>query len=164
MNIQTKQFIDTVFDDGDWTCLGPYYENKTFPVSTLKLENSEYVSINAMTKKTTRKITNVTKLRTFLFEMDTDVNGNPIYFEPGDGSPVEYYEGTSVLVSIHIYDDTPIGIGKITILGEAKTYVNEHGATVPVPSSWDNVYNVKWEKEFKINKLLLNEDKVRFYN
>lgn len=78
MNILTKQFIDTVFDDGDWTCLGPYYENKTFPVSTLKLENSEYVSINAMTKKTTRKITNVTKLRTFLFEMDTDVNGNPI--------------------------------------------------------------------------------------
>tara|TARA_R110000803_G_scaffold51703_2_gene106697 strand:+ start:798 stop:3044 length:2247 start_codon:yes stop_codon:yes gene_type:complete len=78
MNILTKQFIETVYDDGDWTCLGPYYENKTFPVSTLKLENSEYVSINAMTKKTTRKITNVTKLRTFLFEMDSDVNGNPI--------------------------------------------------------------------------------------
>ena len=78
MNILTKQFLDTVFDADDWTCLGPYYENKTFPVSTLKLENSEYVSINAMTKKTTRKITNVTKLRTFLFEMDTDANGNPI--------------------------------------------------------------------------------------
>jgi hypothetical protein len=91
-----------------------------------------------------------------------DVEGNTIYFEPGNGIP-EYYEGTSILVSIHIYNDTPIGIGKITILGEAKTYKDSNGATVKVPKEWDGVYNVKWEKEFKINKLLLNEDKVRFY-
>lgn len=91
-----------------------------------------------------------------------DVEGNTVYFEPGSGIP-EYYEGTSIVVAIHIYNDTPIGIGKITILGEAKTYTNINGATVKVPKEWDGVYNVKWEKEFKINKLLLNEDKVRFY-
>jgi len=92
-----------------------------------------------------------------------DVAGNPVYFESGNGIPVDYYEGTSILVSIHVYDDTPIGIGKITILGELKTYVNDVGATVDVPVEWSGLYNVKWEHEFKINKLLLNEDKVRFY-
>ena len=45
-----------------------------------------------------------------------DVNGNPIYYEPGDGIP-EYYEGLSKLVAVHIYEDTPIGIANITILG-----------------------------------------------
>lgn len=91
-----------------------------------------------------------------------DVEGNPVYFEPGDGNP-EYYEGLSKLVSVHVYDDTPIGIGKITILGELKNYINESGASVPVPDEWKGIYNVKWEKSFKINKNLNNEDVVRFY-
>ena len=29
MNILAKQFVDVVFDKEDWTCMGPYYENKT---------------------------------------------------------------------------------------------------------------------------------------
>jgi len=91
-----------------------------------------------------------------------DVEGNPIYFEPGDGIP-EYYEGTSKLVSCHVYDDTPIGLGKITILGELKNYVNENGSVVEVPEEWKGVYNVKWERTFKVNKNLSNEDIVRFY-
>jgi hypothetical protein len=91
-----------------------------------------------------------------------DVEGNPIYFEPGDGVP-EYYEGTSKLVAVHVYDDTPIGVGKITILGELKNYVAGDGSTLPIPPEWKDVYNVKWEKTFKINKNLNNEDVVRFY-
>jgi copper chaperone CopZ len=91
-----------------------------------------------------------------------DVAGNPIYFEPGDGIP-EYYEGTSKLVSVHVYDDTPIGLGKITILGELKNYVDGNGSVIPVPSEWKGVYNVKWERTFKVNKNLNNEDIVRFY-
>ena len=91
-----------------------------------------------------------------------DVEGNPIYFEPGDGIP-EYYEGNSKLISIHVYDDTPIGIGKITILGELKEYINENGTVLEVPSEWDGVYNVKWEREFQVNKNLANESVVRFY-
>ena len=46
-----------------------------------------------------------------------DVTGTPIYYEPGDGIP-EYYEGISKIVSVHVYEDTPIGLGKITVLGE----------------------------------------------
>ena len=91
-----------------------------------------------------------------------DVNGDPIYYEPGDGVP-EYYEGISKLVSVHIYEDTPIGLAKITVLGELKTYIDSAGATQPIPDEWKGVYNVKWEKEFKVNRLIPNEDRVRFY-
>lgn len=91
-----------------------------------------------------------------------DVEGNPIFFEPGDGIP-EYYEGNSKLISIHVYDDTPIGVGKITILGELKEYVEPNGSIVSVPPEWDGVYNVKWERSLQINKNLSNETVVRFY-
>ena len=91
-----------------------------------------------------------------------DVESDPIYFEPGDGTP-EYYEGVSKLISVHVYDSTPIGTAKITILGELKTYVDENGAVLPVPDEWKGVYNVKWEKTFTVNKNLNNETIVRFY-
>ena len=90
-----------------------------------------------------------------------DVEGNPIYFEPGDGIP-EYYEGVSKLISVHIYEDVPIGIGKITILGELKNYLENGDVIRPIPDDWKGLYNVKWERDFKINRLLSNEDKVRF--
>ena len=91
-----------------------------------------------------------------------DVNGDPIYWEPGNGIP-EYYEGTSKVIAIYVYNDTPIGDANITILGELKTYVNEFGVTTDVPPEWKGVYNVKWQKTVKVNKLLANEDRVRFY-
>ena len=91
-----------------------------------------------------------------------DVDGNPIYFEPGNGVP-EYYEGLSKVIAVYIYEDTPIGNAKITILGELKTYIDADGIKQPVPEEWAGIYNVKWEREFKINRLLSNEDKVRFY-
>ena len=91
-----------------------------------------------------------------------DVEGNTIYFEPGEGIP-EYYEGLSKLVAVHVYDDTPIGIAKITVLGELKSYVDSQGVVRTIPDDWKGVYNVKWEKEFKVNKNLVNEDIVRFY-
>jgi len=91
-----------------------------------------------------------------------DVNGNSIYYEPGNGVP-EYYEGVSKLVAVYVYEDTPIGQAKITVLGELKTYIDEGGVVRDVPDEWKGVYNVKWEKEFKVNRLISNEDKVRFY-
>ena len=91
-----------------------------------------------------------------------DVEGNPIYYEPGNGIP-EYYEGIAKLVSVHVYEDTPIGIGKITILGELKTYEDASGVIRDIPAEWSGAYNVKWEKTFQINKNLTNESRVRFY-
>lgn len=91
-----------------------------------------------------------------------DVNGDPIYFEPGNGIP-EYYEGISKLIAVYVYNDTPIGNAKITILGELKQYIDDTGVIRKIPSEWEGAYNVKWEREFKVNKLLSNEDRVRFY-
>ena len=91
-----------------------------------------------------------------------DVNGDPIYYEPGNGIP-EYYEGLSKLIAVYVYEDTPIGEAKITILGEAKNYIDAEGITQEIPDEWKSVYNLKWEKTFKVNRLLSNEDKVRFY-
>jgi hypothetical protein len=90
-----------------------------------------------------------------------DVEGNPIYFEPGDGIP-EYYEGISKVIAVYVYNDTPIGQAQITVLGELKTYL-DGDAVLNIPDEWKGVYNVKWQKSFKVNKLLPNEDKVRFY-
>ena len=92
-----------------------------------------------------------------------DVNGNPIYFEPGQGIP-QYYEGLSKVVGIYVYEDTPIGLGKITILGELKSYFDEDDNKVDVPEQWKGIYNVKWEKSLNINKnLVFNETRVRFF-
>ena len=91
-----------------------------------------------------------------------DVAGNPVYFEPGNGVP-EYYEGISKLIAVYVYEDTPIGNAKITILGELKTFVDDNGIVQNIPEQWRDVYNLKWEKNFQINRLLSNEDKVRFY-
>ncbi len=91
-----------------------------------------------------------------------DVDGKPVYYEPGNGIP-EYYEGNSKIIAVYVYETTPIGQGKITILGELKTYIDESGVVRDVPEDWAGVYNCKWERTFQINKLLSNEDKVRFY-
>ena len=91
-----------------------------------------------------------------------DVDGNTVYYEPGEGIP-EYYEGLSKVVSVHVYEDLPVGAAKITILGELKQYLDEGGVLRDIPAEWQGLYNVKWEKKFKINKNLTNEDKVRFY-
>jgi hypothetical protein len=90
-----------------------------------------------------------------------DVEGNPLFVQPGEGIP-EYYEGLSKLVTAHVYQDTPIGIGKITILGELKSYIDENGFEQPIPADWDGIYNVKWERNVKINKNIPNETRVRF--
>jgi hypothetical protein len=91
-----------------------------------------------------------------------DVEGRPIYYEPGNGVP-EYYEGIAKLISVHVYEDTPIGIGKITILGELKTYEDASGVIRDIPAEWSGAYNVKWERTFQINKNITNETRVRFY-
>ena len=90
-----------------------------------------------------------------------DVEGNPIYFEPGKGIP-DYYDGTSKLVGVYVYEDTPIGTAKITILGELKSYFDDNGNKVDIPNEWKGVYNVKWERTLQINKNLANENIVRF--
>ena len=75
-----------------------------------------------------------------------DVNGNAIYYEPGNGVP-EYYEGLSKIIAVYIYEDTPIGDAKISVLCELKTYKDVVNVK-DIPDNWKGVYNVKWEKAF----------------
>jgi hypothetical protein len=91
-----------------------------------------------------------------------DVNGNSIYYEPSDGIP-EYYEGLSKVVSMHIYEDTPIGAGKITILAQLDKYIDANQNVIDIPAEWRGIYNYKWERNIKINPKLPNTDYVRFY-
>jgi hypothetical protein len=91
-----------------------------------------------------------------------DVDGKTLYIEPGKGTP-DYYEGNSVVLSTHVYNDIAVGPGKITILGELKEYEDVDGVKRPIPKEWDGAYNVKWEKEIYINKNEPNQTPVIFY-
>jgi len=90
-----------------------------------------------------------------------DSQGNIIYNEPGEGIP-EYYEGTSKVISLYIYPDTSFGPCTITILGELKEYYS-NGLKVPVPTNWQDTYNVRWQTQVNVNPLLQNTTKIRFY-
>lgn len=91
-----------------------------------------------------------------------DVDGNTLYVEPGRGEP-DYYEGNSVVLSAHVYDNIPVGPAKITVLGELKEYIDSEGILRPIPEEWKGAYNVKWERNFYINKNLENSTPVIFY-
>ena len=91
-----------------------------------------------------------------------DAQGNVIYHEPGEGIP-EYYEGTSKVVAVYIYPDTAFGPCTITILGELKEYEDANGLLTPIPSNWENQYNVRWQKVVNVNPLIANTTKIRFY-
>ncbi len=90
-----------------------------------------------------------------------DSLGNVIYSEPSAGIP-SYYEGTSKVVSVHIYPDTAFGPCTITILGELGSY-NVDGINVPVPLDWVGKYNVKWQKTINVNPFKKNITPIRFY-
>tara|TARA_B100001564_G_C20669433_1_gene685403 strand:- start:777 stop:7271 length:6495 start_codon:yes stop_codon:yes gene_type:complete len=92
-----------------------------------------------------------------------DVNGDAVYFEPATSNGKTFYDGTSAVVSVWVYDDTPIGIGEITIMGELTEYIDERGIRRPIPDKWVDTYNVKWTRRFKINPTLPNKEKVRFF-
>jgi hypothetical protein len=141
-NYQT--FLNDTNPNSDYFRISEFKDTFTGGINGFLIEGSEYL------KETTELKIEI-----------LDVQGNPIYFEPGMGIP-QYYEGTSKVIAVYVYEDTPIGLGKITILGELKKY-RDAGVTKDIPAEWANVYNVKWEKSFKINRLLRNEEKVRFY-
>jgi hypothetical protein len=91
-----------------------------------------------------------------------DALGNVIYHEPGEGIP-EYYEGTSKVVAVYVYPDTAFGPCTITILGELSEYEDANGLLTPIPSNWENQYNVRWQKVVNVNPIIANTTKIRFY-
>ena len=80
--------------------------------------------------------TSLLKANTEILVEVTDSNGNPIYHHVN-----KYTDAAGRrVVSIYVYDDTPAGLGRITILGVAKYRPNGNSVT----RAWEGKYNVKW--------------------
>lgn len=71
-----------------------------------------------------------------------------------------FIEGNSRLIQIEVYSDTPIGPGKIVILGSADYYMDG----TPIPPEWKNKYNVRWITDVIISPLVENKTPIRFVN
>lgn len=85
-----------------------------------------------------------------------DINGNTIYHN----AVKNYVEGTSILISVFVYNDTPNGFGKIVIMGKASSTVNGE----PIPQEWEDTYNVRWTKQIMIEPLLRGRSPIKFLN
>ena len=91
------------------------------------------------------------KSGTEIFVECLDSYGNNLYIEMAtvSGSPAKifaYKESTSFVLSIHVYNDTADGIGKLICWG---TLIDGR--------------SVKWQQNITIDKTLQNHSKVRFY-
>ena len=92
-----------------------------------------------------------------------DVEGNTLFIEPGVKFGKTFREGTSIVMAIHVYDDTPIGLGTLTILAELESYFDESGNKIEVPDEFKGRPNIRYTQGFKINPKLPNKTPVRFF-
>ena len=92
-----------------------------------------------------------------------DVEGNPLYIEPGKQGDRTFRDGTSIVMAIQVFDDTPIGIGSLTILAELETYIDANGVERKIPIEFKDRYNARWTQTFKINPKIPNSTQVRFF-
>ena len=92
-----------------------------------------------------------------------DVEGNTLFIEPGVKFGRTFREGTSIVMAIHVYDDTPIGLGSLTILAELESYFDNSGNKIEVPNEFKGRPNIRWTQNFKINPRIPNKTPVRFF-
>ena len=92
-----------------------------------------------------------------------DVEGNTLYIEPGVQAGKTFKDGTSIVMAIHIYDDTPIGIGSLQITAELDRYIDDNGSERIIPDEFKGRPNVRWTQTFKINPKIPNKTEVRFF-
>lgn len=85
-----------------------------------------------------------------------NANGETVYSAPVSN----FIEGGSRLIQVEVYNDTPIGPGKIVVLGSATTYLDG----TPLPAEWLNKYNVRWMTDAVISPLVNNKAPIRFLN
>jgi hypothetical protein len=81
-----------------------------------------------------------------------------------DGSTVfcapvsTFLEGNSRMYQVEVYRDTPIGSGKIIILGCADKFIDGR----PIPLEWRDKFNVRWITDVTISPLIKNRTQIRF--
>jgi hypothetical protein len=81
-------------------------------------------------------------------------DGTTVYSAP----ITSFIEGSSRLIQIEVYSDTPIGPGKLVLLGCADTYLDG----TPVPTEWEGKYNVRWTTDVVISPRIENKTPIRF--
>jgi hypothetical protein len=81
-------------------------------------------------------------------------DGKTVYSAPVP----QFIEGNSRLVQVEVYSDTPIGPGKIVVLGCADFYQNG----TPIPAEWRNKFNVRWTTDVIISPRVENKTPIRF--
>jgi len=81
---------------------------------------------------------------------------SPVFVNPIVGVS----EGGSRLVSVEIFQETERGPGKLIILGTAETYIDGR----PIPASWKDRPNVRWEIPIQIEPRNRNVTEIRLAN
>jgi hypothetical protein len=82
-----------------------------------------------------------------------DANGNTIYQNPVRS----YLEGNSRMVSVEIYDNTPVGYCTVILLGTTTQTTDGQ----PVPSNWQDKYNVRWVQRVLVEPKLRNVSQLK---
>ena len=84
-----------------------------------------------------------------------DNQGQPVYIEP----VFNYEESNGVRVSVEVYQDVNAGACTLTVLGE----VDQNQIDETIPNEFQNVYNVKYTRNFIISKDISNTRPIRFF-
>jgi len=89
-----------------------------------------------------------------------NAEGNVIYSEYP-----KYLEGSSRLISVYVYPDELYGAATITIVGEAQIYpgTRETSRFLRIPTEWQGISNIRWQKQILVDPALRNDSKIRFY-
>ena len=78
-----------------------------------------------------------------------------IYTEPVRS----HLEGDLRRVSIEVYSDVKPGSYTLYIVGELDPATSD----VPIPSEWQNIYNVRWSKQITVNGIGVNTQPIYFH-
>ena len=79
MNKNTQEFYDVLFDANELVCFSQNeYGTKVFPVALGLKEEHSFFTVNPMKENTTRADYNVSAYRNLMFEIDEDINKDPI--------------------------------------------------------------------------------------
>jgi len=86
----------------------------------------------------------------------TDINNEAVYYK----IPIKKGDNNSRYIIPYIFYDTPIGIGKVTLIGTAKYDLNGKKIT----GKWANTTNIRWSRNININRSVRNNTEILFDN
>ena len=89
------------------------------------------------------------------FELVHDLTGEVIYTE----AVRNHWEGGLRRVSIEVYENIEPGPATLYVVGELDPDTSDD----PIPTEWQNVYNVRWSKSITINSAAVNSQPILFY-